>query len=204
MSATVIDHKSPSHDGSAKQEDCGVHIKRDLNVTIKDTHRHRRHCRRQKIKEEQQQQQQQRQQQQQQHTCCNFTCKDINPNAAAQTATPPVTADASDQEYSDHYSRMTEDEMSEDEGECSEDQMPKHPSCEKIKTRRYQKHTSPRHHTHMNSGTQVTHVPITSVLCTKARKSKKRSSSLQRKELLEIIQANMDKNSHGFQTFRLV
>lgn len=36
----------------------------------------------------------------------------------------------------------------------------------------------------------------------KARKMKRKSSSLQRQELLEIIQANMDKNNLSFQTAR--
>lgn len=199
MSATVIDHhKSPASttNGGQQQEDNG-NVRRDLNATIKDNERHRRQCRRHKHKQEHYQRQQ--------RACSNcITCKANNTaNAVPLPAAVPILDPVSDaeHEYSDQCSRVSYDDITEDEGECSEDQMLKHPSCEKIKLRRYQKFTSTRHQAHLNA-TTFSNVPISPVLCTKARRTKKRSSSLQRKELLEIIQANMEKNNHGFQTPR--
>jgi len=64
--------------------------------------------------------------------------------------------------------------------------------------RRYQQHTSARYrHQHAIYCPGETNTP--QLL---RQRSKKRSSSLQREELLQIIQANMEKNNLSFQTSR--
>jgi hypothetical protein len=64
--------------------------------------------------------------------------------------------------------------------------------------RRYQQHTSARYrHQHVIYCPGETNTP--QLL---RQRSKKRSSSLQREELLQIIQANMEKNNLSFQTSR--
>lgn len=64
--------------------------------------------------------------------------------------------------------------------------------------RRYQQHTSARYrHQHAVYCPGETNTP--QLL---RQRSKKRSSSLQREELLQIIQANMEKNNLSFQTSR--
>lgn len=66
--------------------------------------------------------------------------------------------------------------------------------------RRYQQHTPPRYrHQHGVYCPGETNTP--QLL---RQRSKKRSSSLQREELLQIIQANMEKNNLSFQMSRYV
>jgi hypothetical protein len=68
----------------------------------------------------------------------------------------------------------------------------------RTRARRYQQHTSARYrHQHAYYCPGETNTP--QLL---RQRSKKRSSSLQREELLQIIQANMEKNNLSFQTSR--
>jgi predicted ATPase len=65
-------------------------------------------------------------------------------------------------------------------------------------TRRYQQHT-PARYRHQHGGYCPGETNTPQLL---RQRSKKRSSSLQREELLQIIQANMEKNNLSFQTSR--
>jgi naked cuticle len=64
--------------------------------------------------------------------------------------------------------------------------------------RRYQQRT-PARYRHQHG---VYYAGETSTAQLLRQRSKKRSSSLQREELLQIIQANMEKNNLSFQTSR--
>lgn len=84
----------------------------------------------------------------------------------------------------------------EDEEECSENEHTKPnksvKKCQRVNSPRY---TIPNLFIKETINCNENH-------CAKAKVLKKRSGSLQRQELLEIIQANMDKNNLGFQTPR--
>lgn len=88
---------------------------------------------------------------------------------------------------SDALSQIS-DITSEDEGECLEEQFSR---CHKTRQRYHKKSHSKnvsKEYTKKTDGTR--------------EKKQKRSGSLQRQELLEIIQANMDKNNFGLQNSR--
>lgn len=85
-----------------------------------------------------------------------------------------------------------------DEGGCSDDQLPR---CNKTRHKKTTRHASPRY-TIPNLFIRENNMINRQEGYAKSKKMKKRSSSLQRQELLEIIQANMDKNNLSFQTAR--
>lgn len=90
---------------------------------------------------------------------------------------------------SDISSNLSGDVTSEDEGECSD-----HYICNKMRRKKY--------HKKLNKYTHKENISNQQEGCSKNEKGQKRSSSLQRQELLEIIQANMDKNNLGLQSTR--
>ncbi|GJQ68261.1 hypothetical protein Trydic_g10778 [Trypoxylus dichotomus] len=90
---------------------------------------------------------------------------------------------------SDISSNLSGDITSEDDGECSD-----HYICNKMRQKKYRKK--------MNRHTHKENIGNHHEGCSKNEKGQKRSSSLQRQELLEIIQANMDKNNLGLQSNR--
>lgn len=96
--------------------------------------------------------------------------------------TPPADnnncADNSDDEQHD---RLSNDDDASSKSSCSERQAPQRPAPV-LRQRHRHARREPRERKHV----------------------KKRSGSLQRRELLEIIQANMEKNHLSFQTTRLV
>lgn len=107
-----------------------------------------------------------------------------------------VAADVSE-DYSDICSRVSADITSEDEeGECFETTRTKG-----TYQKRYQKHSTTRYTT-PNRFTRELSTANQKDNFLRSKKVKKRSTSLQRQELLEIIQSNMDKNNPSFQTVR--
>lgn len=116
-----------------------------------------------------------------QHHCCSY-----------------VADNAEDSEDSDCSAVSGGCIPSDDEGGCSDDRPPR---CNKTRHRRAPRHASPRY-TIPNLFIRENNAINRQEGYAKSRKMKKRSSSLQRQELLEIIQANMDKNNLSFQTAR--
>lgn len=89
---------------------------------------------------------------------------------------------------------LTDDE----DGGCSDDQLPR---CNQTRHKKATRHANPRY-TVPNLFIRENNMINRQDGYAKPKKLKKRSSSLQRQELLEIIQANMDKNNLSFQTAR--
>ncbi|KAJ3640135.1 hypothetical protein Zmor_003451 [Zophobas morio] len=151
-----------------------IQYKRDLNVTIRQgVHEKQRHCRRQSKQKTPTKK----------HHCCNR-------HEEEQEQEHFVSDDSSDA-----YSRISDNLTSdEEEGECSDNERTKLKKHQK----KCQRSSSPRY--------TIPNLFVKDTICTEnscpKRTPKKRSGSLQRQELLEIIQANMDKNNLGFQTPR--
>lgn len=99
------------------------------------------------------------------------------------TATAPDFADHSDDEERD---RLSGDEDLSSKSSCSEEKRPNN------QDRRSNAYNQPRPHRHKRRDHR------------ERKHMKKRSGSLQRRELLEIIQANMEKNQLSFQASRCV
>lgn len=96
-------------------------------------------------------------------------------------ASVPVDNTCVDNSEDEHHDRLSNDDDASSKSSCSEKQPPRRPAPV---LRQRQRHVRREHR-------ERKHV-------------KKRSGSLQRRELLEIIQANMEKNHLSFQTKRLV
>lgn len=111
----------------------------------------------------------------QQHHCCDTADRE-------QEERLNVSSDDS----TDISSNLSGDVTSEEDGDCSD-----HYVCDKIRQKRYHKKLN-----------RYSHKENQQENCNKNGRSghQKKSSSLQRQKLLEIIQANMDKN--GLQTGR--
>lgn len=104
-----------------------------------------------------------------------------------------------------------EDEYSEESDVCSrisgyedEDEEENHQQhrCSRSKPKRHQQKPASPKYTIPNLFIRENNFINRQETCLKARKAKRKSSSLQRQELLEIIQANMEKNNLSFQTAR--
>ncbi|RZC39492.1 uncharacterized protein BDFB_000236, partial [Asbolus verrucosus] len=175
VSATIINQKG--NQSEEKPQETSIRYKRDLNVTIRQgTNEKRRHCRRQSKQKTLTKK----------HQCCNR-------HEEEQEQDNPFVSDDS----SDACSRVSGNIASdEEEVECSENERNK----PKKHLKKCQRSNSPRY-TIPNLFIKDANI-CTENNCSKAKTLKKRSGSLQRQELLEIIQANMDKNNLGFQTPR--
>lgn len=92
----------------------------------------------------------------------------------------PDCAEHSDEEQRE---RLSPDDDASSKSSCSEDRRP---------VQRSANYTHPRSHRHPRREPR------------ERKYMKKRSGSLQRRELLEIIQANMEKNHRSFQASRLI
>lgn len=115
-----------------------------------------------------------------QHHCCNHHEEDVEDNS----------------DESESSSRVSDMSDEEEEGECSGDEQiskTKQKKTHKVNTQRY---TIP------NLFIKENNIINKHDGCIRSRRATKRSSSLQRQELLEIIRANMDKNNLSFQSGR--
>lgn len=117
-----------------------------------------------------------------QHHCCNHHEEGVEDNS-------------DEFESSSHVSDMSDEE---EEGECSGDEQ-----IFKTKQKKTHKATTPRY-TIPNLFIRENNIFNKHDGCLRSRRATKRSSSLQRQELLEIIRANMDKNNLSFQSGRWV
>ncbi|XP_008200263.1 uncharacterized protein nkd [Tribolium castaneum] len=172
VSATIINQKDNNEE---KTQETSIRYKRDLNVTIRQgINEKRKHGRRQSKPKTPNKK----------HQCCNKHEEEDQEN--------PFVSDDSSDACSRISGNLTSDE---EEGECSDN--------ERHKPKKHQKKchrsTSPRY-TIPNLFIKDANI-CNENNCSK-KTPKKRSGSLQRQELLEIIQANMDKNNLGFQTPR--
>ncbi|XP_049964577.1 uncharacterized protein LOC126485015 [Schistocerca serialis cubense] len=157
-------HNQPQPQASGRK------LKRDLNVTIRESRQAGPATRRKRAE-----------------------------TAAPAPAAPPHScssgsATAPGSENNDDGAADISEDDDEDEGTRQ------HPSprvavdSARLRNRRYQQHVASRYRQQHS-----TYCADSSVL---RQRTKKRSGSLQREELLQIIQANMDKNNLGFQTSR--
>lgn len=117
-----------------------------------------------------------------QHHCCNHHEEDIEDNS----------------DESENSSRVSDMSDEEEEGECSGDE-----KILKTKQKKTHKVSNPRY-TIPNLFIKESNIINKHDRCIRSRRTTKRSSSLQRQELLEIIRANMDKNNLSFQSGRSV
>lgn len=162
------------NDNNNKNIEDASRIKRDLNVTIKRQNNNKNRCRNEKKR------------QSSSTTTTNVTLPQHH------CCEHEYIGNVSD-DSSDAFSQLTYI-TSEDEGECHAEKT--FSRCQKTRQRLYKK-------THSNNLVKESTTTTASkkLDASKIRKQK-RSSSLQRQELLEIIQANMDKNNFSLQTPR--
>lgn len=174
VSATVINQ----NDNINKNIEETSRIKRDLNVTIKHKNNNKSRCRNEKKR------------QSSSTTTTNATLPQHH------CCEHEYIGNVSD-DSSEVFSQVTYI-TSEDEGECHTEEA--FSRCQKTRQRLYKTHSN---NLTKESTTTTTTATSKKQDALKIRKQK-RSSSLQRQELLEIIQANMDKNNFSLQTPRCV
>lgn len=156
-----------------------IRYKRDLNVTIRQggatNNDKRRHCRRQVTSRRAKK-----------HQCCNINMQEEQPEEK-----PDVFIS---DESSDGSSRISGN-LTSDEGQSDNEEITPKKQQDKMCYDSKSRYTIPNlfiKDMNLCNGKN----------CVGGKTTKKRSGSLQRQELLEIIQANMDKNNLSFQTPR--
>lgn len=121
------------------------------------------------------QQKQKKRKERRHHQCCHHEEED----------------DSDESDVSSRISCCEDEEIEEEQYKCS-----------KSKSKRQHQRASSPKYTIPNLFIRENNLINKQEHCLKMRKTKRKSSSLQRQELLEIIQANMDKNNLSFQTAR--
>lgn len=151
------------------------HIKQDVNVINKNTHKKIEHCKNEKKTK-------------QDPFCCSFVCSDKNNSYNICDENVDCV---------DYCGKIPYD-SNENYEECYDNQI-KQQTCA---SKPYSKYVVPQTQKYSVRSSQSRRLSLCPVFCTKTWRSKNRSSSLQRQELLEIIQANMDKNNYRFHNSR--
>lgn len=171
---------SKPHDANIKNSN--IRYKKDINVTIRQDSNAKNECYNANNKTSR-------------HHCCKRVQKRRQKHTCCKKETENEDNLISD-ECSDVYSRLSSASTSEDE--CENDLISdQEQTSQKVKQKRYTKKNNSRY-TIPTSFLKDIYKQQRNF--TKNKKERNRSSSLQRKELLEIIQANMEKNNLSFQT----
>lgn len=161
-----------------KEKPAESRVKRDVNVIIRHARQKKKDCNnkattRQKDK---------RYHHDHHHHCCNHHEEELDGDDNSTVT-----------ESSSNVSIVSDGE----EGECSGDE-----NFSRAKQKKAHRTAAAPRYAIPNLFVKKNNIINQQEGCLKFRKAQKRSSSLQRQELLEIIQANMDKNNLSFQTGR--
>ncbi|XP_044765570.1 protein naked cuticle homolog [Coccinella septempunctata] len=182
---TVSPEKQTPENTKAETENTktpNIRYKKDINVTIRQDLNEKNECYNGNSKSRRR------------HHCCKRIEKlrQKHHNCCKKEA----ENEENTEDCSDAYSRLSSASSSEDE--CEHDLISdQEQTTQKVKQKRYTKKANSRY-TIPTSFLKDIYKQQRNF--TKNKKERNRSSSLQRKELLEIIQANMEKNNLSFQT----